>query len=290
MAAVAADQRPCVDEVGGQDQAGGELGVHGGDVDERVPVVEGVEFLLVGRLDAVVEFVADPVAYFFHHHFRVEPGRPGAEQGQSGFDDRGQQVGVGQIGSYRVGHAGILHFDGQFGAVGQPGQVDLADGGGRDGPGREEGEDLFGGRPQLGVDDRGDLVGSEWGHVSLEAGQGRLEQLAGGSGDHAVDVDKREDLAHFHDRPLHVAQHFGVAAGEPLLAGPFRGLGCLAASATVHPGLGSGGHGVPGQSGQANRAPGPSGRQLGVRHGRYAAVSPAGVVTFACWCSGVSRN
>ena len=251
-----------------------------------MPVVEGVELLLVGRLDPVVQFVADPIAYLLHHHLRVEPGRLGTEQSQSGSDDRGEQVGVGQIGSHRVRHTRILHFDGQLRTVGQPGQVHLADGGSGDRPGREEGEDLFGARPELGLDHLGDLVGSERRHVTLEPGQRRLEQLAGGRGDHAVDVDKREDLAHFHDRPLHVAQDLGVALGEPLLAGPLRGLGCLAASATVHAGLGSGGHGVPGQPGQANRAADPSGGQLAVRHGRYAAVSPTGAVTLAGRSSG----
>ena len=193
-------------------------------MDERVPVVEGVELLLVGGLDPVVQFVADPIAYFRHHHLRVEPGGVRAEQGQSGSDDRGEQVGVGQIGAHRLGRTRILHLDGQLGAVGQPGQVHLADGGRGDRPGREEGEELVGGRSQLGLDDRGDLVGRERRHVILEPGQCRLEQLAGRRRDHAVGVDEGKDLTHLHDCPLHVAQNLGVTLGQPLLADPFRSL------------------------------------------------------------------
>ena len=141
----------------------------------------------------------------------------------------------------------------------------LADGGSGDRLGREKGEDLLGACPELGLDHFGDLVGSERRHVILEPGQRRLEQVAVGRGDHAVDVDKGEDLAYFHDCALHVAQDLGVALGEPLLAGALRGLGGVAAGATVHAGLGPGGHGVPGQPGQANRAADPSGGQLAVR-------------------------
>ena len=40
------------------------------------------------------------------------------------------------------------------------------------------------------MDHIGYLVGSERRHVTLEPSQRRLKQLAGGRGDHAVDVDK----------------------------------------------------------------------------------------------------
>ena len=142
------------------------------------------------------------------------------------------------------------------------------------GRGEKKAKMFFGGRPQLGLDDRGDLVGSERRHVILEPGQGRLEQLAVRRGDHAVGVDEGEDLAHFHDRPLHVAQDLGVTFGEPLLAGPLRGLGCPPPRRPCTRVWALAGHGVPGQPGQANGAPDPSGGQLGLGHDRYSRAWP----------------
>lgn len=113
--------------------------------------------------------------------------------------------------------------------------------------------------PELGLDHPGYLVCSKRRHVALESGHRRLEQVAVGSGNHAVDLDRGEDLAHFHDRPLHIAEDLGVALGEALLTGELRGLGCVAAGATVHAGLCPGSHRVPGQPGQANRSADPSG-------------------------------
>ena len=124
--------------------------------------------------------------------------------------------------------------------------------------------------PELGLDHPGYLVCSKRRHVALESGHRRLEQVAVGSGNHAVDLDRGEDLAHFHDRPLHIPEDLGIALGEPFLTGQLRGLGCIAARAIVYAGLGPGGHGVAGQPGQANRAGDPSGGQLAARRCRFA--------------------
>src|ERR1700722_5943174 len=88
--------------VSDEDSVGRELWVHRRYVNERMLVVDRTELLLVGRLDPVIEFVCYPIAYLLHHHRCVEPGRLGSEQGQSRSNDRGDELGIGQISSHRL--------------------------------------------------------------------------------------------------------------------------------------------------------------------------------------------
>ena len=77
----------------------------GGDVDERMAVVEVGEGTLVGGLDAVVELLADPGLDLGHHRCRVEALEELAHH-------RAQQIGVGQIGADGVRDPRVLDLDG----------------------------------------------------------------------------------------------------------------------------------------------------------------------------------
>ena len=161
---------------------------------------------LVHRFEAVVQFAGDALFHLGDHVVGVQPAEALAQDGT-------EQIGIAQVGSDGIAHAGILHLhrDGTLAArrwIDDNGAMHLADAGRRQRLRIPLDEQFYWSFAQLAFDDVGCQLGAHRWRIRLQLRQ----RLAQGAGQTFVDVAGH--LAQLHQRTLHVAQAFGDRLGS----------------------------------------------------------------------------
>ncbi len=177
------------------------------------------------RLELVVELLRDALADLSSDRLRVQPRRHPLDQPQD-------QVEVAEVDLDRLGHARVLDLDRDPIPVVGDGAVDLADRGGGERLRLELGEVVADPAPEVALDDLADVVVPELRRVVAELGERGAELLLALLGE-AGELDRREDLADLHRRPLHLAELAGDLDGDAADALVGRLLGALLVAGQV---------------------------------------------------------
>ncbi|UUY05175.1 hypothetical protein LRS13_06510 [Svornostia abyssi] len=141
---------------------------HGRHDHKRMVMVNAGHLRVVGRLQLVVEFLADALPDLVGDRSRVDAGRDRAEELQA-------ELEVAQVGVHRFGDAGVLDLDRNVATVAQATSVHLPDRGRGHRRFVDVGEDVADLAAEVGFDDLGDRAKGDRLGVVLERRQRRLE-------------------------------------------------------------------------------------------------------------------
>ncbi len=174
----------------------------GRDAHPRMPGEAAGELGDVGRLAAVVEFLA-------HAHTQLVDEGPGVEAVErQRREHRVHHLGGVEVFLDRLGNAGELHLDGKFPTGSVASAVDLADARRRHRHVLPGGEDPLGRSAELALDHRGGERRRHWGGIGLQRGEcllGLVRQSFGDEADHLADL---------HQHALHLSQLIGHVGGR----------------------------------------------------------------------------
>ena len=180
-------------EFGRQDATGAEFGHDVGNVDEGMASIKVGEQGLILGLEAVVEFLGEPVA-------ELADERAGFEPGEQHSHDAEQEVRVLEVGGDGFVDSGILDLHGDGPSVVGHGPMHLADRRRCDRHGVPLGEGVGGWSAEFALDDAGRQSRRHRGRVLLQAGEGCTDRL----GEPVVEVARH--LPELHQGTLHVAE------------------------------------------------------------------------------------